>query len=76
MKHATEYAKGRRFSTYEPKTGGEVQVRDNQHPKGSTFPGARGVVMIFPTMGGSFATQQLRREAVRLARKVVRSLNG
>lgn len=75
--NAKEYGKGKRFSTYELPYS--VQVRDNKPASQigkCILPGAQGVVMTFPTLGGGYATCQSSRQAVRLARKVVRFLNG
>jgi hypothetical protein len=58
------YGQAVKFQTYES-PGTEVQIRT---PK--------GVVVMLPTMGGQFATRQNKREAVRLARKIVRFLNA
>jgi hypothetical protein len=75
--NAKEYSKGKRFSTYE--LSYSVQVRDNK-PAAQVgkcaMPGAQGIVMVFPTIGAGYATCQSPRQAVRLARKVVRFLNG
>lgn len=72
-----EYGKGKRFSTYE--LGYGVQIRDNRpaHLMGcKAVSGPQGIVMVLPTMGGGYGTCQIQPQAVRLARKVVRFLNG
>lgn len=68
-------AKSPRFVVHHP-SAFTLYVIDTQHPKGSTLPGPRGPVMMFPTLGGQYATQQLPGEALHLAHKVARLLNA
>lgn len=70
----TYYGNPVAFETYE-RGYGDVQIRDNR-PDRFRKPERHGVVFNLPTLGGGFATYQCYREAVRLARKVVRMLNA
>ncbi len=67
------YGNPKAFETYERPYG--AHIVDNRPDKHRT-PERHGVVMTFPTLGGGMATYQCQKEAVRLARKVVRMLNA
>lgn len=70
-----EFQKGLRFSTYEMGYG-TVQLRDNKiEEKGAVRGQSRGIVAVFPTIGGQYCTTQVYRQSVRLARRLCRMLN-
>jgi len=75
LPNAICYGDPMKFQTYEPKSGGQIQIRDRR-PDKHRAPEERGVVAIFPTLGGGMTTYQSHDEAKKLARRIVKLLNG
>lgn len=61
----------KRYYLYSPKGCFTPQVRDREM---EAINGS-GVVCVMPTLGGQYSTRQMPKEAEKLARKIIKSLN-
>lgn len=62
-----------RYTVYSA-PGSNIQLRDSKPDKYRKTD--RGIVAVFPTLGGGYVTWQTQLEAMKLARKIARLLNA